>query len=137
MASWRRDLLTPLQGRVLDALGGEPHELFLSGGAALGGFHLHHRSTLDLDLFTTVPEAMSWAAGWSDRLSRALDARLCVERVGPSFRRVVLETPAEAVRVDFVHDAAPQIVPVKPVVAGVRIDTLEDLVCNKVGAVPR
>ena len=26
---------------------------FLTGGAALAGFHLHHRETKDLDLFTT------------------------------------------------------------------------------------
>jgi hypothetical protein len=40
-----------LQVRVLDALAGVDPPFVLSGGAALAGVHLGHRTTRDLDLF--------------------------------------------------------------------------------------
>jgi hypothetical protein len=47
-------LLTPLQKQVLEAFFRREQRFFLSGGAALAGFHLAHRRTHDLDLFTTA-----------------------------------------------------------------------------------
>src|SRR5207237_4664917 len=47
-------LLTPLLQQVLEAFFRREHRFFLSGGAALAGFHLAHRRTHDLDLFTTA-----------------------------------------------------------------------------------
>lgn len=46
------DKLTPLQRALLDAFFRQEQRFFLTGGAALAGFHLQHRTTLDLDLFT-------------------------------------------------------------------------------------
>jgi Nucleotidyl transferase AbiEii toxin, Type IV TA system len=43
--------LDPLQTRVLDLLGGIEPPFVLSGGAALTGVYLGHRTTRDLDLF--------------------------------------------------------------------------------------
>ena len=50
-----------LQSAVLDAFFGAEREFFLSGGGALVGFHLEHRETTDLDLFTTSTEAFERA----------------------------------------------------------------------------
>ena len=44
--------LTALQRGVLDAFFQRERGFFLTGGAALAGFHLGHRTTDDLDLFT-------------------------------------------------------------------------------------
>ena len=44
--------LTTLQKDFLDAFFGREDRFFLTGGAALAGFHLGHRETHDLDLFT-------------------------------------------------------------------------------------
>ena len=48
-----RGRLTPLQALVLEAFFGAEQEFFLSGDGALVGFHLEHRETTDLELFTT------------------------------------------------------------------------------------
>jgi len=52
--------LTPLQDRILLVLSGVGGDWTLTGGGALAGFHLGHRTTRDLDLL------------WRDR--SALDA---------------------------------------------------------------
>jgi predicted nucleotidyltransferase component of viral defense system len=45
--------LDRLQRDVLSVFFGKERGFFLTGGAALVGFHLGHRETQDLDLFTT------------------------------------------------------------------------------------
>ena len=51
MASSAPSKLTALQRDVLDAFFQRERGFFLTGGAALAGFHLGHRTTDDLDLF--------------------------------------------------------------------------------------
>ena len=41
-----------MQKEALSAFFEREREFFLTGGAALVGFHLRHRTTTDLDLFT-------------------------------------------------------------------------------------
>ena len=43
--------LSPLQVRILEALADLDPPWTLTGGGALVGFHLKHRTTRDLDLF--------------------------------------------------------------------------------------
>lgn len=45
--------LTPLQRDLLEAFFQRESRFFLTGGPALVGYHLGHRETADLDLFTT------------------------------------------------------------------------------------
>ena len=62
------DKLTPLQRDLLTAFFTHEQRFFLTGGAALAGFYLHHRPTLDLDLFTLDPEAFATGhASWRRR----------------------------------------------------------------------
>ncbi|MBI2898677.1 MAG: nucleotidyl transferase AbiEii/AbiGii toxin family protein [Planctomycetes bacterium] len=131
----RSDLLAPLQRQVLDVLARTPHSFFLSGGAALGPFYLHHRTSADLDLFAASEQDFGEAPRLADVLVRETGLRATPERTGPSFRRIILESMSDALRLDFVFDVPPQIVTPKPVVNGVRIDSLEDIVCNKIGAI--
>ncbi len=46
-----QDRLSPLQREVLEGFFELAPGYFLTGGAALAGFHLGHRTTEDLDLF--------------------------------------------------------------------------------------
>jgi hypothetical protein len=46
-----------LQDALLEAFFATERGFFLSGGGALVGFHLQHRETTDLDLFTSSAEA--------------------------------------------------------------------------------
>ncbi|HEX9733963.1 MAG TPA: hypothetical protein VGG06_18480 [Thermoanaerobaculia bacterium] len=50
--AYSENKLTPLQVDLLRAFFAREQGFFLSGGAALVGFHLGHRETSDLDLFT-------------------------------------------------------------------------------------
>ena len=54
------ELLTPLQRKLLRAIGESPlrDEFFLTGGTALAVLYLHHRYSVDLDLFTENPAAV-------------------------------------------------------------------------------
>lgn len=56
-----RGKLTPLQVAVLDAFFATERGFFLTGGGALVGYHLQHRETTDLDLFTSSQEAFERA----------------------------------------------------------------------------
>ena len=57
MVSSRDSRLSALQAEVLRAFFARERDYFLTGGAALAGFHLGHRTTDDLDLFTTSDAA--------------------------------------------------------------------------------
>lgn len=49
--------LTRLQVEVLAAFFEREQRFYLTGGAALAGYHLGHRETHALDLFTLTPGA--------------------------------------------------------------------------------
>jgi hypothetical protein len=80
---------------------------FLTGGAALAGFHLGHRETRDLDLFTTEEALDDGVAALHDA-ARALDASVESLRTAPDFHRFLLTRGDESVVVDLVFERAPQ-----------------------------
>lgn len=57
MVSSGRSSLSALQREVLEAFFRRERGFVLTGGAALAGFHLGHRTTDDLDLFTRDADA--------------------------------------------------------------------------------
>lgn len=127
--------LTALQRAVLATFFAREHEFFLSGGAALAGYHLGHRETLDLDLFTTQPDAFERGRFVLAEVAAILGASLDVRQDAPGFRRVVLARGDEAVVVDTVLDRVPQVVADKPVIEGVRVDPPREILANKLCAI--
>ena len=125
--------LTDLQRRFLEAFAGQGAAFFLTGGAVLAGWALGHRRTDDLDLFTTDDGAMADC----DRLVRAAAAAIgaTVEPVQsqPDFRRYLIQDAAESMVVDVARDRAPQLRP-KVDRGGVRTDSVEEIVANKICA---
>jgi len=121
--------LSPLQRRILELLAGVEPPWTLTGGAALVGFHLGHRTTRDLDLF--------WHG--NDRLEaciRRLEAAgLTVESVQrhPAFERLLVSDgderevaePVEAVE-------APQRLGIGDTT--VLVDTAHEILVNKLCA---
>ena len=63
--------LSALQDAVLEAFFAMERGFFLSGGGALVGFHLQHRETTDLDLFTSSAEAFERARTSLPHLAQA------------------------------------------------------------------
>ena len=125
--------LTPLQAEVLGAFFAREQSFFLTGGAALAGFHLGHRETHDLDLFTTAGPLTNGVDALRD-LAREMGARCEETRTAPEFRRFVLSRGEESVVVDLVVDRAPQLVEDKPSVGTIRLDPPEEILANKLCA---
>jgi len=128
--AFSRSRLTALQRDFLLEFGRSTPGFFVTGGAVLAGFLLGHRTTDDLDLFTTDPEVMSE----SDRSVRATAARLgaSVEPLAtsPEHRRYLVARDDQSVRVDVVLDRAPQFA-TKVAIEGVLCDSREEIFVNK------
>jgi len=125
--------LTPLQGKVLDAFFARSRGFYLTGGGALAGFHLGHRETHDLDLFTLAGPLDDGVAALRE-VARELGAHCEETRTAPEFRRFLLTAADESVVVDLVVEHAPQIVPDKPLVGAILVDPPEEILANKLCA---
>lgn len=127
--------LTALQRDLLASFFARDQRTFLTGGAALAGFHLGHRTTDDLDLFT-FPEADL------DDIGRAFAAAAlaCGAQVRsmqsyPDFRRLMAERGDERCKIDLVVDRAPPIEREKVLADHVRLDSMREIAANKICAI--
>jgi hypothetical protein len=123
--------LTALQRDVLVAFFARERGFFLTGGAALVGFYLHHRPTDDLDLFTDRQDSFERGRHAVGAVAASLGARIDVRMDAPDFKRYALTRGSDLVVVDLVHDRVPQLVPDKPEVDGIRIDAIDEILANK------
>jgi hypothetical protein len=119
-----------LQESVLVGFFAVERAFFLSGGAALAGFHLCHRETTDLDLFTVSPEAFERARIVLPHVVEGLGGTVTVRHDAPGFRRVVVEHERESLVVDLVRDVGPQLRD-KLVFDGIVVDPMEEIFSNK------
>jgi hypothetical protein len=131
--SARRSRLTRFQADILEAFFRHEGRFFLTGGGALAGYHLGHRETHDLGLFSPLPvmedgvralraAASEAGASWQD------------VRSAPEFRRVLLSRGNESVIVDLVIEHAEQLRPEKPMHGIVAVDPAEEIFANKLCA---
>jgi len=127
--------LTPLMRDVLRAFFEREGEFFLTGGAALVGYYLHHRETTDLDLFATKPEAFERGPFAVQDAAVALGATIQVRQDAPGFKRFAVQRREELVVVDLVLDRVPQAYAEKPEFDGVRVDPLGEIAINKLTTV--
>ena len=84
--------LTTLQKDFLDAFFGREDRFFLTGGAALAGFHLGHRETHDLDLFT-LSDALDDGLAVVTEIALQWGASLETIHTSPDFRRRIDAIP--------------------------------------------
>ena len=132
MASSPASSLTPFQTELLLAFFAREGRFFLTGGGALAGFYLGHRTTEDLDLFSGPgPELAEAAAGVN---AAALDCGATTEslRIYPDFRRLLAARGDERCIVDLVIDRAPMIDAEKAHFGTVRVDTVREIAANKI-----
>ncbi len=122
--------LDSFQHEVLAAFFERQQGFFLTGGAALVGYHLKHRRTLDLGLFT-VDDLLDEGSGALLDVARAIGATVERLRTSSSFRRFLLSRGSESLVVDLVRDFAPQIDSDKAVIQGIRIDSPREILANK------
>ncbi len=125
--------LTDLQHLTLEGFFRREKRFYLSGGAALAGFHLGHRQTHDLDLFTAADVLED---GEQALAATAEELGATVERIqtSPDFRRRVIRRGEDAVVVDLVRDRAPQGSAPKQIFGEVRVDPPQEILANKLCA---
>ncbi|HSR99991.1 MAG TPA: nucleotidyl transferase AbiEii/AbiGii toxin family protein, partial [Kofleriaceae bacterium] len=124
----------PLQMEVLAAFFQRERGFFLTGGAALAGFHLGHRATDDLDLFTLEARAFERGRFVLTEVAQELGAALQVRQDAPGFKRLVLTRGVDALVIDLVKDAGSQLHPDKLERDGVVMDPADEILANKLTA---
>lgn len=99
--------LSSLQERVLRLLADIEPPWTLTGGAALAGFHTHHRATRDLDLFFRPQAALGTVVGAVREHLERDGLNVAVLRTSPSFSQLEIRDASESVVVDLVADPTP------------------------------
>jgi hypothetical protein len=130
-ASSRPTRLSPLQRQVLEEFFARESGFFLTGGAALAGYHLGHRETDDLDLFTGSAAAFERGPHALAEAVSALGAALVTRQEAPGFHRYFVGRGEEGVVVDLVLDRVPQIHVRKWERDGVQVDPPGEILVNK------
>ena len=106
-------------------------EFYFTGGSALAAFYLHHRRSLDLDLFATKP----FDAKRVVRLLAAVaDGPLVTRRAGDRFEFTV-PIGGERLRVEFVHYDFTPLAESGIAHGRIRVDSLRDMLANKLSAI--
>jgi predicted nucleotidyltransferase component of viral defense system len=132
MASSAPSRLTALQRELAESFFRREQRMFLTGGAALAGFYLGHRTTEDLDLFGPPGTDLAQAAQTLDEAAVECGARLSAQQTTPDFRRFHARRGDELCIVDLVVDRAPMIDTEKVAFGAVRVDTVREIAANKV-----
>lgn len=126
--------LSALQRDVLDAFFQRERGFFLTGGAALAGFHLGHRTTDDLDLFTSQDGAFERGRFVLADVAAALGGELQVRQDAPGFKRVVLTRGDEGLVIDLVRDVSRPLHAEKLDRDHILIDPADEIFANKLTA---
>jgi len=124
------DSLTPLQRDLLASFFRSERGFFLTGGSALAGFHLGHRSSLDLDLFTLDDEAFGRGHGALTGAASAIGASVEILQTTPGFRRYLVRRGEESVLVDLVRERTTQLQE-KEEREGIIVDPASEILANK------
>jgi len=124
--------LSAWQRATLEAFFARERGFFLTGGAALVGYHLHHRVTGDLDLFSLDDAAMERGPHVMADVASALAAKLEVRQNAPGFKRYALTgAEGEGVIVDLVREHAHQLHHDKLERDGILVDPPDEILANK------
>ena len=128
-----KSALSNLQNDFLREFFGRDNRFYLTGGAALVGFYLGHRETNDLDLFTLENEIENGFIIVRD-VAKQLGASVEAIQTAPDFRRLLVKRGDEAVVVDLAREYVFQLEPEKREINGIRIDSPEEILANKLCA---
>ena len=130
--SWEEsNACTPLKRDFLRAWFAREQRFFLTGGSALGLFYLDHRRSYDLDLFTSDEVEGIEVQNLVHRVAAEIKADRQALRTAPDFHRFRLTRGDERELVDVVVDRAPQLDVQKADFDGIRVDTLREIIANK------
>lgn len=127
--------LSEFQEQVLEAFFASESGFFLTGSAALTGYHIHHRETRSVKLMTLDDRvrageaALLEAAGQVGAKAKRLDAP---EAVG----KFLLQRDDQSFVVDIERDLCPQLEPDKMEVGKIRVDGPKEILARLLCALP-
>jgi predicted nucleotidyltransferase component of viral defense system len=104
---------------------------FLTGGAALAGFYLHHRETTDLDFFTHDRGAFERGAFALRAAAAEVGAEVSIKQDAPGFKRYLVSRGDDSVLVDTVWERVKAAYPHKKEEGRIVLDTPEEITVNK------
>ncbi|MEM7535181.1 MAG: nucleotidyl transferase AbiEii/AbiGii toxin family protein [Chloroflexota bacterium] len=109
---------------------------FLTGGTALSAFHLQHRSSIDLDLFTQDDLALKETDILIPQLAEALGCEIGNARRTEYFRQYFLEPHdgGDSLKIDLVREVGPQFGE-RLSIGKIIVDSLENIGANKITAI--
>lgn len=122
--------LTPLQAELIERFFEDEDEFWLTGGAALAGYHLGHRATHDIDLFGPADADLIDAARRIEAIAEDLGATVERLRTFPTFVRMLVSRAEDKCEVDLVRESVSRTAPVE-LHGRVRLDSLRELAANK------
>jgi hypothetical protein len=128
-----REWLTPLQLVTLERFfaADVDRHFFLTGDTALAAFHLHHRASADLDLFTLDDLALREASLLVPQIAADLGCQIGQVRTMAHFRRFLLEPGSgPPLQVDLIRDFGPQFGQ-HTLVGAIVVDSMENIGANK------
>ncbi len=137
MSNVANEWLTPLQADFLARFFAADvgQHFFLTGGTALAAFYLHHRLSVDVDLFTLDDLALREADVLIPQLAIDLGCRIGRARRTEHFSEFLLEPGSgEPLKIDLVRDFGPQYGEYLKV-EGVVVDSVENIGANKLTAI--
>ncbi len=118
--------LDSFQEEVLEAFFARESGFFLTGGAALAGYHIHHRATGSLE-FCTVDDRVR--DGEAVLLEVASDIGAKIQRIEapePS-GRFLLRRGDDSLVVSIARDLCPQVQPEKTIIGNIRVDRPKEI----------
>ena len=131
------DKLTPLQRRILQVLAGLKPSWTLTGGGALAGFYLGHRSTRDLDLFWRARAELGQSVIEAQALLRGDGMDVAVLRTAPTFAELRVSGGEDACVVDLVAEPFPPVEPPRHLAVGdavIAVDSMHEILVAKLTA---
>jgi hypothetical protein len=126
--------LSGLQRDLLEAFFRREQGFVLTGGSALGGYHLGHRESKDLDLFSLSAVDLDGAERALAAAATSCGAQLSSQLRHPEFRRYLASRDDETTLVDLAIDRAPRIDPPCTSFAPVLVDSPREITANKICA---
>jgi Nucleotidyl transferase AbiEii toxin, Type IV TA system len=129
--------LDELQVRVLDALAGVEPPFVLTGGGALAGIHLGHRTTRDLDLFWCNRDGLGTLPRIAEQRLTSLGLSVRTLQTAPSFSQLQVTDGTSTVIVDLVAEPTDAIDQVERHVVGseeILVDSKRAILAEKLCA---
>ena len=131
------DKLTPLQRRILRVLARLNPPWTLTGGGALAGIYLGHRTTRDLDLFWRDRLTLGDSAAEARGLLHADGLEIAVLRTAPMFGELRVSHGDDVCIVDLVAEPFPAVEPPRHEPMGdavIAVDSMHEILVAKLAA---